>query len=137
MDLGKELVIRRDFARQNIVLMCMEHVFGLHIRVGILPDIGNSLPATDNKLHVSHLQSRTVSPSGLIVMQCSGVLSSGHYELVQQPRADHLKAECARDNVPDADKTTLIDHDDLFLQIATRRKYHLVRMQHTTVDRSS
>lgn len=90
------------------------------------------LQATSYSLEVQHRN--TVSPSGLMHREWIGVLSSGDCALGGGTKAYHFNSEPVCNNVPHANETALVGHDDLFLLVTRQCRTHLIRVQHTTVN---
>ena len=105
-----------------------------HHLLGIEPHVRDALLTTGNKLFVR----RQAWEYGLAVWTYAQGMKRRFVvrglRIRRGTKSYHLNAEPVCNNVPHANETALVGHDDLFLLVTRQCRTHLIRVQHTTVN---
>ena len=105
-----------------------------HHLLGIEPHVRDALLTTGNKLFVR----RQAWEYGLAVWTYAQGMKRRFVvrglRIRRGTKSYHLNAEPVCNNVPHANETSLVGHDDLFLFVTRQCRTHLIRVQHATVN---
>ena len=105
-----------------------------HHLLGIEPHVRDALLTTGNKLFVIYPTRKYGFAVWTYAQGMDRRFVVSRLCIRRGTKSYHLNAEPVCNNVPHANETALVGHDDLFLLVTRQCRTHLIRVQHTTVN---